>query len=277
MMGLLLLSGVSSESHALGRAPESEGWLQRFWREHRYHILTVFLLEQADHIYEDKVGPPETPRLFGSPSGFDRSVQERYGTASKSATFIASNKSALAQVLSVSAIVWANGGQWEGIADDAMGLIEAHKINWSTSSLVKNIVGRRRPSLEEALATGDPKAVERFGPSSRNSFPSDAASKAFTYMAYTDSVLARRLQDNRKARIWSAVGLYGLASYVAYTRIEQGKHYLSDVVVGAGAGFLVGKSVYRMNHDRHGHDEASFSIQPILVPGGAGITLSAAR
>jgi membrane-associated phospholipid phosphatase len=64
---------------------------------------------------------------------------------------------------------------------------------------------------------------------------------------------------------------------VAYTRIEQGKHYVSDVVVGAGAGFLVGKSVYRMNHNKHGRDEVSLRIQPILVPGGAGITLSAGR
>lgn len=260
----------------LQRIPESEGWLLRFWREHRYHILTVFLLEQADHIYEDKVGPPDTPRLFGSPSGLDQSIQERFGTTSKSTDFITSNKSSILQLLSTSAIVWANGGRPESIANDVMGLLEAHKINWATSSLVKNIVGRRRPSLEEAVATGDPKAAERFSPSSRNSFYSDAASKAFTYMAYTDSVLARRFQGNRKARIWSAIGLYGLASYVAYTRIEEGKHYLSDVVAGAGAGLLVGKSVYRMNHRKDGHDEASFRIQPILVPGGAGIILSAA-
>ena len=170
-----------------------------------------------------------------------------------------------------------NSGQWEGIANDVMGLLEAHKINWSTTSLIKNIVGRRRPALEEAVASGDLAVADRFGPSSRNAFYSDAASKAFTYMAYTDSVLARRFQGNRRARIWSAVGLYGLASYVAYTRIEQGKHYLSDVIVGAGAGLLVGKSVYRMNHNKHGHDQASFRLQPILVPGGAGITLSAGR
>ncbi len=161
----------------------------------------------------------------------------------------------------MSAIVWANGGQWDGVADDVMGLIEAHKLNWSINSLVKNIVGRRRPSLEEAVAEGDAAKIEGFDLSSRNSLYSDAASKAFTYMAYTDSVLARRFEDNRAARVWSAIGLYSLATYVAYTRIEQGKHYLSDVVVGAGAGLLVGKSVYRMNHGHEGNDEASVRIQ----------------
>jgi membrane-associated phospholipid phosphatase len=257
--------------------PESEGWLGRFWREHRYHILTVFLLEQADYLYEKRIGPPDSPRLFSSPSGLDRSVEERYSSASSASSFIASNKSAINQLLSLSAVVWANDGRWDGIADDVMGLIEAHKINWSAAGLVKNIVGRRRPSLEAATASGDPAASNRFGASSRNSFYSDAASSAFTYMAYTDSVLARRFRDNPKARAWSAVGLYGLAGYVAFTRIEQGKHYLSDVIVGAGAGILVGKSVYRANHRREDHEEGAFRIQPILLPDGVGISLKLTR
>lgn len=261
----------------LGRTQESEGWFRRFWREHRYHILTVFLLEQADHIYEEKVGPPDTPRFFGSPSGLDKHVQERFPTPSNSSNFIVSNKSVIFQLLSTGAIVWANGHDAEGIADDVMGLLEAHKINWASSSLVKNIVGRRRPPLEAAVASGDREAIDRSGPSGRNSFYSDAASKAFAYAAYTDSVLARRFGDNRMPRIWSAIGLYGLASYVAYTRIEEGKHYLSDVIVGAGAGLAVGKIVHAMHHRKRDHDEVSVRLQPILVPGGAGITLTVAR
>ncbi len=275
-IALALLHGLSAAILASENDdPATGGFLREIWREHRYHLLTVLLLENADRYYEENVGPPDTPRLFPSPPGFDRAVASRFEGSPGGPDFITSNKSTITQVISYGAIVWANEDRWGRSAHDAIGLLEAHKINWSISSLVKNIAGRRRPSLQRAHEDGDPEIIDRPpSRSMRNSFYSDSASTAFTYMAYTDSILARRFRKDRRARIWSAAGLYGLAGYVAYSRVERGQHYLSDVIAGAGAGFLVGKIVYRMNHRDHDRVETAWTIRPLIVPGGAGISVS---
>ena len=260
----------------LATGSDGGGGVMGFLRKHEYHFLTVFLVEQADHVYEERVGPPSSPRFFGSPLGIDRAVLDRYSEPSRNRTFIAQNKTAVMQGVSLGAMLWVNGRDWWGLADDVVGFIEAHKFNWATSSLVKNIAGRRRPGFQQAVEEMDAERISGASVSNRESFYSDATSKAFTYMAYTDSVLARRLEGHRAARVWSAIGLYGLATYVAYTRIEQGKHYFTDVVAGAGAGFLVGKTFYRLNHKKKKEDDrrAEVRVQPLLFRGGAGVSVS---
>jgi len=43
------------------------------------------------------------------------------------------------------------------------------------------------------------------------------------------------------------VPAYFLAGVVGASRIQQEKHYLSDVVAGATLGFIVGRAVVRVN------------------------------
>jgi membrane-associated phospholipid phosphatase len=45
-------------------------------------------------------------------------------------------------------------------------------------------------------------------------------------------------------KIASFTALYGWAGYVAYSRMRDNKHYVSDVVVGAAVGTLIGNLVY---------------------------------
>jgi membrane-associated phospholipid phosphatase len=46
------------------------------------------------------------------------------------------------------------------------------------------------------------------------------------------------------------LGAYGLASAVSIARITGEKHFPSDVLVGAAAGYLIGRLVYHTHH-RH--------------------------
>ncbi len=272
-----LAPSVTPPASDFGQGP----WIWDLLRRHRYHLLGVVLMNQADYQYEKRIGPRDDPLLFGSPGSLDRAISDRFGEGSQPSSFLIKNKTSVLRAVSLGAMLAGNGRDWEGLSDDFIGLVEADKFNWAASSLVKTIVGRRRPSLERALESGlepveesDPDASTR----RRDSFYSDSASRAFTYMAYTDSILARRFKGRPWARSLGAFGLYGLAGYVAYSRVEQGRHYLTDVVAGAGAGFLVGKTFYRINHrdESEAADAggARVTFQPVLLPGGAGATMS---
>ncbi|HET9480382.1 MAG TPA: phosphatase PAP2 family protein [Candidatus Polarisedimenticolia bacterium] len=264
-------------------APEGSrpGWLLELLQKHRYHFLSVALLNQAEYEYGKRVGPPDEPLLFGSPGSLDQSVYDRFGQGSGNGSFLVRNKTNVLRAVALGAMLASHGRSLEALGDDVMGLVEADKFNWAASGLVKTIVGRRRPSLDQARLNGlDPDPGRSGGGSTRGrgSFYSDSASSAFTYMAYTDSVLARRFEGRPWARTLSAAGLYGMAGYIAYSRVEQGRHYLTDVVAGAGAGFLVGKIFHRINHRDAREDDqarrAEVTIQPVFVDGGAGVGVS---
>lgn len=251
---------------------EPRGRLMELLARHRYHFLAVFAVQEVDYLYEKRFGVSEEPRFFDGPTSFDRSLNDRIGEGSDNNSFLVRNKTNVMRAVALGAMAATNGGNWDEYADDLIGLLEAQKFNWASTHLVKTFVGRRRPSADSDLEAGiDP--GER--PSIRKSFYSDAASSAFTFMAYTDSVLARRLRGRPWARAASAVGLYGLAGYIAWSRVEQGRHYLTDVLAGAGAGFAVGKIFYRVNHrDEADHGRAEVDVRPALVPGGAGVFVS---
>ena len=90
------------------------------------------------------------------------------------------------------------------------------------------------------------------------SFPSGHTSSAFA----TAAVLQRHLG-------WKAgVPAYGVAAYVAASRIQMKRHYLSDVAFGAAIGIMAGRTV------TIGRGEARFAIAPAAAPGGAGVNFT---
>jgi len=93
---------------------------------------------------------------------------------------------------------------------------------------------------------------------SRYSFPSGHSASSFA----TAAVLERHFG-------WK-VGLpaYGLASYVAVSRLSENKHYLSDVIFGAGIGIVSGRAV------TVGRGAQTFAMSPTVVRGGVGLTLT---
>ena len=61
-----------------------------------------------------------------------------------------------------------------------------------------------------------------------------------------------------------------LAGFVGYTRMESNKHYLSDVLFGAGLGITSGRALYRVR--RHAHPD-KYAFAPFVSPGGGGVEL----
>jgi membrane-associated phospholipid phosphatase len=95
----------------------------------------------------------------------------------------------------------------------------------AASSAIKFMVGRKRPN-----DTTDPYEFAPF--SSNDAFPSGHTTMAFA--------LAASVSDEIHA--WPAtVGLFGAASLTGWSRINDNKHWLSDVLGGAAVGITSAK------------------------------------
>jgi membrane-associated phospholipid phosphatase len=116
--------------------------------------------------------------------------------------------------------------------------------------------------LNALLTQGIKVAVHRTRPDEgRFSFPSGHASSTFA----TATVLQREFG-------WR-VGLpaYGLAAYVAESRIQENRHYASDVIFGAAVGIVSGRTVGIQRGARR------FELSPAVVPGGAAVVFTRTR
>jgi membrane-associated phospholipid phosphatase len=118
----------------------------------------------------------------------------------------------------------------------------------------------RAQVVTQSLTLGVKLLVRRERPDGSNqaSFPSGHASGTFA----TATVLQRHYG-------WKVgVPAYTVAGYVAASRMNEGKHYLSDVIFGAAVGIMAGRTVTLEIA------KARFTVSPTLPPGGAGIQLT---
>jgi membrane-associated phospholipid phosphatase len=119
-------------------------------------------------------------------------------------------------------------------------LVRAQFVSQGVTQAIKLSVGRTRPD------------------GTSMSFPSGHSASAFA----TATVLQRHLG-------WKAgIPAYGVAAYVAASRIQAQRHYLSDVAFGAAIGIVAGRTV------TIGHGNARFSVAPAAAPGGAGVNFT---
>lgn len=116
-------------------------------------------------------------------------------------------------------------------------LIRAQILSEATTYAIKAVANRTRPD-------GTPRG-----------FPSGHSSSAFAS--------ATVLQRNFGWKV--GIPAYAMATYVAASRIQMEKHYLSDVIFGAAMGIAAGRTV------TVGRGSARFAMAPLVVPGGGGI------
>ena len=129
-------------------------------------------------------------------------------------------------------------------------MLDAAVVNFVWTDVVKVAVGRERPNGQD-----------------HKSFPSGHTSNAFAMASVAHSHYGWKI----------GVPAYALAGLMGVSRIREDKHWLSDVVAGAGLGFVVGRTVARVNG--RGHERvaggATWSVSPIVArhARGARVTL----
>ena len=137
-------------------------------------------------------------------------------------------------------VLWAVGNNLAG--DESMSgeyartwtFARALMYNYLATELVKNVVSRPRPDGAD-----------------NKSFFSGHTSSAFATSSYLyreiDDMLDRSISDATTRDALKALSfgvLYGWAGYVGYSRMQDNKHYLGDVLLGAAVGTLVGNLVF---------------------------------
>jgi membrane-associated phospholipid phosphatase len=120
-------------------------------------------------------------------------------------------------------------------------IFRAQIVSQGTAQAIKYAASRTRPDG-----------------SNNHSFPSGHSASAFA----TATVLQKEFG-------WKAgVPAFAVAGWVAASRVQMKRHYLSDVLAGATVGILAGRSV------TIGTGKARFAVDPMAVPGGIGVNFT---
>lgn len=116
---------------------------------------------------------------------------------------------------------------------DAMGIKAKNDFANRTAMLIK---GELLMYTTVSLLKGTTKQLRPDG-SDRSSFPSGHTAQAFA----TATFLSMEYKDRFP---WMPYAAYGLASTVGMMRMANNRHYISDVLLGAGIGILSMKASY---------------------------------
>jgi membrane-associated phospholipid phosphatase len=119
-------------------------------------------------------------------------------------------------------------------------VFRAQIVSQATAQAIKFSAGRTRPD------------------GTAHSFPSGHSASAFA----TAAVVQREFG-------WKAgIPAYAAATWVASSRVQMKRHYVSDVIAGATLGIMAGRSV------TVGAGSVRFSVDPMPVAGGMGVSFT---
>jgi len=119
----------------------------------------------------------------------------------------------------------------------ALGFYKALVYTQVTTQFAKNLVHRERPDKSDSKSFFSGHTSTTFAMSSYLQRELDDA--IFEWDALRRAPVLRNI-----LRAGSAAALYGWAGYVGYSRMRDQRHYLTDVIVGAAIGSLIGHFVY---------------------------------
>jgi membrane-associated phospholipid phosphatase len=138
----------------------------------------------------------------------------------------------------------APGGRFRAMTYD---MLDAAVVSAVWSGAVKVVVGRERPDGSDD-----------------NSFPSGHTSNAFAMATVFERHYGWKL----------AVPAYALAGLMGVSRLNEDRHWLSDVVAGATIGYVVGRTVARVNGRDPDRAGVALAVGPILAPHTRGLQVS---
>ena len=142
---------------------------------------------------------------------------------------------------------------WNGVSR----VIEALGGSAAITGVFKRVAARERPwaHFQDGTGSGSP----------NDSFVSGHTSETFA-VATAVGVLCRARHCRHETTAW-VVGLV-TASATGYLRIAADKHYMTDVLAGAGVGVLSGLAVPALGHQVWTDGKTSATVAPVFIPAG---------
>jgi membrane-associated phospholipid phosphatase len=139
--------------------------------------------------------------------------------------------------------------------------LKAFLLSGGAAQVTKYVFHRHRPGDNEP-----PNPYLWEGPfeftTDYTSFPSGHTATAFAVA----SVLAHGYKD----KIWVGITSYTVAALVGLSRINDGKHWATDVIAGAALGTFIGMTLSKINFT----DNPKFAISPLPIMGGYGLSVA---
>jgi hypothetical protein len=128
-------------------------------------------------------------------------------------------------------------------------MLDASIVNLAYTEVLKVAVGRERPNGED-----------------NKSFPSGHTSNAFALAAVAERHYGWKI----------GVPAYLIAGVVGVSRLHEDKHWLSDVLAGGTVGYLVGRTVVRVNNRPLDHPggHTTWNVSPIVARQARGLQVS---
>jgi membrane-associated phospholipid phosphatase len=153
--------------------------------------------------------------------------------------------------------IYGNLGENEKVERTALLAVESFLVTGFFSNALKLVTGRPRPSKGEPSDT--------FGDysSGSKSFPSGHTITAFAIA----TVVANEYEDVP----FVAPISYGLATLTGLSRINDNKHWASDVFFSAALGYFTSKTILKLHSNKKGRH---FTIYPRFDYRGGGLVLS---
>jgi membrane-associated phospholipid phosphatase len=190
--------------------------------------------------------------------------------------------------------------------DTLVGLGEDVALTLLTTEVLKFSFGRLRPDFQDRVqryycnlpdhqgltCTGsevpldpDPAKATKIFDDGRRSFPSGHSSTSFALATYASLVTGGHFVWGEGARDGSRIGgialqvaALGTATFVAWSRVHDGRHNVSDVLTGTGIGVAIANLAYWRRFDTHGRSRRTptgplaFEVGP--GPTAAGVSLT---
>lgn len=137
------------------------------------------------------------------------------------------------------------GGRFRAMGYD---MLDAAVVNTAWSSVLKEIAGRERPNGQDD-----------------KSFPSGHTANAFALATVAERHYGWKV----------GVPAYALAGLMGVSRMNEDKHWLSDVVAGAALGLVVGRTVVRSNNRSAARlARAAWSVAPVVAHRARGVRVA---
>jgi hypothetical protein len=158
------------------------------------------------------------------------------------------------------------------VADIGFHVTEAVAVSTVLNTVVRGALGRQRPYATEPLDAFAFDGWAGFSDFDYRAFPSIHASANYAAAAALTSEVRRRWPG---ATWYVGVTSYTLASLPTLSRLYQGRHWASDLVMGGFIGTVTGLKLvqYHHSHPRNRIDRIFLHVTPIGGAGTAGVVV----
>lgn len=244
---VVLLLLLLTASTAAQEMPDRAGWTDRIGGDAagglmhvaEWYDVPVTLLYLGRNYY--KADNPSTKVVSLPPMEFERSIADAVGSPGSSVgsldTWILPTAVFGSHLLYAAARNITGNADMRGAYARAFAFYKVLMYNHIATELIKNTVRRHRPDRSDTKSFFSGHTSTNF------------VTCTFLFREAADAIDGWQALESSPVLATAAKAgafgvLYGWAGYVGYSRMADNKHYLTDVLVGAAVGSLIGNLIY---------------------------------